>query len=339
LGVARPLAFSSPCDYAGLGARASILDGGQPAWVREGRPVEKLPCRRRRQGKLAPLTVEPLVVDAAFVLAHRETPGYAVVDGRAASLYDGVETGGDDEHPTRTGHITGAHTVPFTRDHRRRLARALEPRARRPVHQGGREAGDTVVGYCHIGLQATAMLFAARLLGHKVLLYDGSFEDGRGTPPIRSGKIPRPRRPGRRARRGRTRILISPASAFGLVLLAAFVMVGPRSRRVGRFHQYRGWHGRRARSPAAEASPVFSRYLAGEGPWREWLLYELAASALGGYLSACLAGRWAARGGAWAGISPRGRLVAPARRRQRWGSAPSWRAGAPAARRSPGARC
>ena len=37
--------------------------------------------------------------------------------------------------------------------------------------------GDTVIGYCHIGQQATAMLFAARALGHRVLLYDGSFED------------------------------------------------------------------------------------------------------------------------------------------------------------------
>jgi thiosulfate/3-mercaptopyruvate sulfurtransferase len=37
--------------------------------------------------------------------------------------------------------------------------------------------GDTVVGYCHIGQQATGMLFAARSLGYKVLLYDGSFED------------------------------------------------------------------------------------------------------------------------------------------------------------------
>jgi thiosulfate/3-mercaptopyruvate sulfurtransferase len=42
--------------------------------------------------------------------------------------------------------------------------------------------GDTVIGYCHIGQQATAMLFAARTLGHKVLLYDGSFQDwGRRT--------------------------------------------------------------------------------------------------------------------------------------------------------------
>jgi thiosulfate/3-mercaptopyruvate sulfurtransferase len=36
---------------------------------------------------------------------------------------------------------------------------------------------DTIIGYCHIGQQATAMLFAARAIGHPVLLYDGSYED------------------------------------------------------------------------------------------------------------------------------------------------------------------
>ena len=41
----------------------------------------------------------------------------------------------------------------------------------------GVKPGDTVIAYCHIGQQATAALFAARTLGHKVLLYDGSFED------------------------------------------------------------------------------------------------------------------------------------------------------------------
>jgi len=48
--------------------------------------------------------------------------------------------------------------------------------------RAGVAPGDTVVGYCHIGQQATAMLFAARLLGHPVRLYDGSFQDwSRGT--------------------------------------------------------------------------------------------------------------------------------------------------------------
>ena len=41
----------------------------------------------------------------------------------------------------------------------------------------GAKPGDTVVTYCHIGQQATAVAFAARTLGFKVVLYDGSFED------------------------------------------------------------------------------------------------------------------------------------------------------------------
>ena len=36
---------------------------------------------------------------------------------------------------------------------------------------------DTIVAYCHIGQQATGIVFAARLLGRPVLLYDGFFED------------------------------------------------------------------------------------------------------------------------------------------------------------------
>jgi thiosulfate/3-mercaptopyruvate sulfurtransferase len=41
----------------------------------------------------------------------------------------------------------------------------------------GAQPGDTIVGYCHIGMQATAMLFAADQSGYPVRLYDGSFQD------------------------------------------------------------------------------------------------------------------------------------------------------------------
>ena len=54
-------------------------------------------------------------------------------------------------------------------------------------HGGGVKPGDTVVAYCHIGQQATAVIFAARTLGIKALLYDGS----------RSGLDEEPSRPRR----------------------------------------------------------------------------------------------------------------------------------------------
>ena len=43
--------------------------------------------------------------------------------------------------------------------------------------RAGIKPGDTVVAYCHIGQFATMALFAARSLGHEVLLYDGAWQD------------------------------------------------------------------------------------------------------------------------------------------------------------------
>jgi len=39
------------------------------------------------------------------------------------------------------------------------------------------KAGDHVMVYCHVGQQATAVIFAARTLGIDAQLYDGSFQD------------------------------------------------------------------------------------------------------------------------------------------------------------------
>lgn len=163
-------------DYAGLGARVSLLDGGQPAWVRDGRAVTtELPAPR--SGSLAPLTLRPSIVDAKFVLEHRAKPGYALVDARDRDYYTGVETGGPPEHPHRTGHIAGARSVPFSATTTEDLHQRPEKELRELFAAAGVAPGDVVVTYCHIGQQATAVLFAARRLGHEVRLYDGSFEE------------------------------------------------------------------------------------------------------------------------------------------------------------------
>jgi uncharacterized membrane protein YedE/YeeE len=75
------------------------------------------------------------------------------------------------------------------------------------------------------------------------------------------------------------------------VLLAAYVIAGRGLGASGAFAS--GAAGMvAAASPArAAASPYFARYLAGEGPWREWLLFEIAGVVIGGFLSALFAGR------------------------------------------------
>lgn len=163
-------------DYAGLGDRASLLDGGMGAWVKAGHPIvtEATPVKK---GSLSPLKIKPLVVDAEFVKKNAGKKGIALVDGRASVFYDGVDTGGSHDEQHKTGHITGAGSVPFTSITNDDLMLRTPDEWRALLTKAGVKPGDTVLGYCHIGMQTTAVLFAARSLGHKVLLYDGSFQD------------------------------------------------------------------------------------------------------------------------------------------------------------------
>src|SRR5690606_33441586 len=113
-----------------------------------------------RTGTLSALNIQDRVVDAAYVRAHLETPGVAIVDARAAAYYDGVATGGAHGQAHRTGHIRGARSIAFTEITDDALLLRSPEALRELFAQAGVKQGDTVVGYCHIGQQATAMLFA-----------------------------------------------------------------------------------------------------------------------------------------------------------------------------------
>ncbi len=163
-------------DYAGLGDHASMLDGGMPAWIRDRHEVTNV-VTPNRMGTLAPLKTKATVVNAEYVLAHLNTPHVAIVDGRSPAFYSGAQTGGSTEYPQKTGHIAGAKNVPYTEITDATSAVKSQDALAALFADAGVKPGDTIIGYCHIGQQATAILFAARSLGYSVLLYDGSFED------------------------------------------------------------------------------------------------------------------------------------------------------------------
>jgi thiosulfate/3-mercaptopyruvate sulfurtransferase len=158
-------------EVAGLGPRAALLDGGFTVWKAEGREVstETLPVR---SGTITATPVRSLVVDAEWVQSHMKHRSVVLIDARARSFYDGVEQGA-----SRLGHIPTAQSIPFSSvlDERGKLRTASE------LHtlfaSAGAAPGDTIVAYCHVGIQATQVLFAAETLGYTVRLYDGSFED------------------------------------------------------------------------------------------------------------------------------------------------------------------
>jgi len=158
-------------DAAGFNQRAFLLDGGLKEWKTQGHPVstDNAPVV---PGHLKPLTLHPAIVDAAFVQAHLKTPGYVVIDGRAPDFYSG-------EHASMggKGHLPGAGNIPFTSitgaDGKLKSPEEL----RQMFTAAGYKPGDHVIAYCHIGIQATAVVFAARTLGMDAQLYDGSFQD------------------------------------------------------------------------------------------------------------------------------------------------------------------
>jgi thiosulfate/3-mercaptopyruvate sulfurtransferase len=163
-------------DYAGLGTQSAMLEGGMPQWKAENRPTTA-ELATVTPGALSPLKVHALVVDAQWVNSHRQSRAVSIVDSRDTVFYKGIRAGGRPPQEQRAGHIAGAKSVFFGSlyDDKNMLKPAAE--LRELFTAAGVQPGDTVVTYCHIGQQATATLFAARSLGHPVLLYDGSFED------------------------------------------------------------------------------------------------------------------------------------------------------------------
>jgi len=165
--------------WAGLGNRTVLLDGGLGAWKAAGQPVTAdVPAPPPGN-----VTVRPqprLVADADWVQAHGTSAGHHLVDGRAAVFYDGVRA--DQE---KSGHIPGAGSIPWTELIQEDGLLLKSPEQLRTLFTAaGVQPGDTVVAYCHIGQYATMVLFAARTLGHEVVLYDGAFQDwaARGLP-------------------------------------------------------------------------------------------------------------------------------------------------------------
>ena len=170
--------------YAGLGARASLLDGGLPEWKKGNHPVTTDVPAAPKAGTLTPRATQPLVVDADFVKAHIRTPGYTIVDARNTVFYDGPiqDPGGTDAlgRPRRKivpGHIPGSVNIVFESIYDDTNHLLPDARLREMFTQAGVKPNDTVVAYCHVGQQATALLFAAEALGYNVKLYDGSFQD------------------------------------------------------------------------------------------------------------------------------------------------------------------
>src|SRR5262249_40079996 len=98
--------------------------------------------------------------------------------------------------------------------------------------------------------------------------------------------------------------------ALGLVLLAAFVFAGRGLGASGAFAATASGTVAAVAPAYAGSNPYFGRCLARPGgPWREWLLIEIVGVAIGGFLSAALAGRLRRGVERGTGVTVRSRLA------------------------------
>src|SRR5262249_40371917 len=152
-------------DHAGFGARSALLDGGMNAWKAEGHPVTA-DVTPGKAGQLSALRIKPVTVDIAYVQQHINSPTVKIIDARAPVFYDGVEMG-----TSRKGHIPSAKNIPFTETTDANLRVKSAVQLDELFTKAGVGSRDTVIAYCHIGQQGTAVVFAARTLGRPVLLF------------------------------------------------------------------------------------------------------------------------------------------------------------------------
>jgi thiosulfate/3-mercaptopyruvate sulfurtransferase len=159
-------------EYLGFGGRVSLLDGGIDAWREARRPIETTAPNVARTS----LTLQPVpakLADATWLSQNLQNPSVTILDARVPEFYGGFSSNNN----PRPGRVPGALNVPFSwltgefssfRD-RAKLARLFE--------QAGVKKGNKVVTYCHVGMQASVLYLAARILGYDAAVYDGSFED------------------------------------------------------------------------------------------------------------------------------------------------------------------
>ena len=162
-------------DYAGLGGRVAMLNGGLKAWKEEGRSVTDK-VSSYMEGKVDIRIVDSVRISKAEVLANLNNADLILIDARPPERYKGTV---QQENSGRSGHIEGAVNIPYyevSLEDSTYLFKSKEALGAlfedHKVHEG-----KSISTYCTTGIQASALYFTARLLGYSVQLYDGSFQE------------------------------------------------------------------------------------------------------------------------------------------------------------------
>jgi len=155
--------------------KVSVLDGGLPKWLAEGRPTTTdLPIfmnshYRAEKDENATRTVEQVIDNIST--GHEQ-----VIDARSKGRFCGTEP--EPREGLKSGRIPGSFNVPFNVliNEDKTFKKPEEIRA--IFDAGGVDLNKPVVTSCGSGMTACVLLFALHLIGkNDCTLYDGSWTD------------------------------------------------------------------------------------------------------------------------------------------------------------------
>jgi len=154
--------------------KITVLDGGLPAWIEAGYPVQKQSFIPTEPSKYIPSNPKAGVIDKA---ALKEKLGaIQIVDARPKGRFDG--TSPEPRAGLRSGHIPGSLSLPFgtLRDKAHKFIPLEEIKAM--IDRVGLDLDSPIVTTCGSGITAAGLAFNLARLGAKdIYLYDGSWAE------------------------------------------------------------------------------------------------------------------------------------------------------------------
>ena len=161
--------------------KVAVLDGGLPAWVKEGRPVETGEAPAPPAAQFVPDFRASMLAGIGDVKRIVQDGSALIVDARAKGRFDG--TAPEPRAGMPSGHMPGAANVPVS-EMAGPDGRAKDPATRRAIFAAaGATGGRPVVTSCGSGVTACVLAFGMVRAGlPEPAVYDGSWTEWASRP-------------------------------------------------------------------------------------------------------------------------------------------------------------